>query len=105
MQNEELQVHSHSRSSWVRDLPESVATSFIFELFTQKSDNSERASTGHLFTPGSDWEALRDCFDSHGGRTGIWIYQPIKVANNQGELISPKNQAPGWNREWKLSLS
>lgn len=55
--------------------------------------------------PGSNWEALRDSFDSHGGITGIWIYQPIKVANNQGELISPENQGPGWNREWKLSLS
>lgn len=55
--------------------------------------------------PGSNWEAFGDSFDSHGGITSIWIYQPIKVANNQGELISPENQAPGWNREWKLSLS
>ena len=51
MQNEELQVHSHSGSSWVRDLQEPVTTSFIFELFTQKPDDSERASTGHFIYP------------------------------------------------------
>lgn len=35
----------------VRDLQESVTTSFIFELFTQKSDDSERGINWPLIYP------------------------------------------------------
>ena len=104
MQNEELRVYSYSRSNWMRELKGYRTTSFIFVLFTQKSDTSERASIGQawsLIYPWV-WEALRGSFGSHGGRTSIRIYHPIKVANNQGKLISPKSQVPGWNGEWKL---
>lgn len=50
IQNEELRVYSYSRSNWKRELKGYRTTSFIFVLFTQKSDASERASTGQAWS-------------------------------------------------------